>query len=88
MQPLEKKLGGVLVCIGICLSSGFAKSDDDVSFSRDVLPLLADRCFHCHGPDADHRQADLRLDLQSAQATVQHLDMDPSNDWVVVELKI
>jgi hypothetical protein len=65
MQPLEKKLGGVLVCIGICLSSGFAKSDDDVSFSRDVLPLLADRCFHCHGPDADHRQADLRLDLQA-----------------------
>lgn len=36
-----------------------------VNFSREVLPILADRCFHCHGPDASHRKADLRLDEES-----------------------
>lgn len=37
-------------------------SSAQVDFSRDVLPILAENCFHCHGPDAKSRQAGLRLD--------------------------
>ena len=33
-----------------------------VSFDREVRPLLSDRCFECHGPDARAREAGLRLD--------------------------
>lgn len=33
------------------------------SFDREVLPILSDFCFPCHGPDAQSRKADLRLDL-------------------------
>ena len=34
----------------------------EISYDRDVRPILSDRCFHCHGPDKHDRKAELRLD--------------------------
>ncbi|MCS7022094.1 MAG: PSD1 and planctomycete cytochrome C domain-containing protein [Gemmataceae bacterium] len=33
-----------------------------VDFQRDIRPMLATHCYPCHGPDANSRKANLRLD--------------------------
>jgi hypothetical protein len=40
------------------------KPSPKVDFNRQVLPILSDHCFACHGPDAKARKAELRLDTK------------------------
>jgi hypothetical protein len=35
-----------------------------IDFTQQIRPLLSDRCFRCHGPDASRRKAKLRLDVR------------------------
>src|ERR1700694_1081039 len=37
-----------------------------VDFNRDVRPILSDKCYTCHGPDAGNRKANLRFDQEAA----------------------
>jgi len=39
-----------------------ADEEAPVDYARDVKPLLSDRCYACHGPDPESREADIRLD--------------------------
>src|SRR5262245_40602396 len=41
-------------------------------FNRDVRPVLSDKCFVCHGPDATAKKIPLRLDSEAAAKP--HLD--------------
>jgi hypothetical protein len=50
--------------------SGSLAHAQEVDFDRDVRPILADRCFPCHGPDAAARKAELRLDRFEAATAV------------------
>jgi hypothetical protein len=43
-----------------------------IQFNRDVRPILSENCFACHGPDKNKRKADLRLDMDSGGAFVDH----------------
>ncbi|WP_448633813.1 DUF1549 domain-containing protein [Pedobacter panaciterrae] len=49
---------------------------DSISYNFNVRPILSDKCFICHGPDANKRQADLRLDI--AEEAYKALKENPS----------
>ncbi|MEX2581258.1 MAG: PSD1 and planctomycete cytochrome C domain-containing protein [Verrucomicrobiales bacterium] len=56
MFRLHPALLVVLVPLGI------QAADEPLDFNRDIRPILSDKCFQCHGPDEETREAGLRLD--------------------------
>ncbi len=44
--------------IALLSGSGIA----EISFNEQVKPILSDRCFHCHGPDAENQKSEFRID--------------------------
>jgi hypothetical protein len=51
-------------------------SGQEISFRKQVQPLLANRCLACHGPDENSRKADLRLDTE---AGAKEFAIEPGN---------
>lgn len=63
MKPLKRPLA--IGCAWLCLASAFSVlAADKLSYNRDIRPVLADNCFHCHGPDAKARKGKFRLDVR------------------------
>ncbi len=48
-------------CLAVVPAAG-----EELRFSRDILPILSDTCFACHGPDEAGRKGGLRLDLHES----------------------
>lgn len=71
----KRKMLLVLLC-WVCLvlfqsgRTGGQEPYKTVSFIRDVRPILSDKCFQCHGPDSDAREAGLRFDREESALQV------------------
>ena len=54
-----------------------AAAQGEVSFARDVQPILSNHCYACHGPDKQAREAKLRLDMR--ESALKHDVIVPGN---------
>ncbi len=53
--------------LGLCVFTlTVCAAERAVEFNRDVRPVLSDKCFVCHGPDAKTKNIPLRLDQEAA----------------------
>lgn len=64
-------------------NSANVSPSQSIEFNRDVRAILSEHCYECHGPDAENRSADLRLDVQAdAHAyAISPGDLDASPVW-------
>ena len=55
-------MAGVVIPANLRADDSRSHTAEKPAFNRDIRPILADKCFKCHGPDARQRKGKLRLD--------------------------
>ncbi len=66
---MPRALAIVFLSLSLALPAAGARAADPaakpVNFDHDVRPIFASKCYACHGPDANKRRGDLRLDIKT-----------------------
>jgi len=55
-----------LCLLATTIASTSLAEEDAIDFNRDVRPIISDKCFQCHGPDADNQKSEFRLDSRES----------------------
>ena len=63
-RVLRALSGSLCALLAATLAAAEPRVHELVDYNDDVRPILSDRCYSCHGPDAGQRQAGLRLDRE------------------------
>jgi hypothetical protein len=67
MKPPLNRFVVWISLIGVVFTAvTLAAAEPKISFTRQIKPILANRCLVCHGPDEKERKAEMRLDVRDS----------------------
>ena len=67
LVALVMKLPSLGIAVALLFTSVVAAhAQQKIDYSRQIRPILSDRCFRCHGPDAGERKGGFRLDVRDS----------------------
>ncbi|MFN0020360.1 MAG: PSD1 and planctomycete cytochrome C domain-containing protein [Pirellulaceae bacterium] len=58
------RLFSCLILAGLVFAAPGAAAEKKISFSQHIKPILAGKCYACHGPDEAERKGEFRLDVR------------------------
>jgi hypothetical protein len=64
-DPRQPRRRSIVAFVAATLAGTVDQAATPVDFSRDILPILSNNCFTCHGPDDAERKGGLRLDTHA-----------------------
>ncbi len=76
----------IVAVIAACIADPVLADAPPLDYNRDVRPILSDNCFYCHGPDARHREADLRLDVEASATASAIVPFKPGESEFVARI--
>ncbi len=67
LMPMLMPMLMLAACLSeLAAAEPAAPATDPIRFNRDIRPIIAESCFHCHGPDPGSRKAGLRFDREES----------------------
>src|SRR5262245_31525770 len=65
-RTVMRFLVSLALCVTVVSAAATQEVRPKIDYNRQIRPILSDKCYRCHGPDAGERKAGFRFDQRNS----------------------